>query len=87
MGAKQRASTFGRYRLQRELGRGGMAVVYLATLEGEDGFTKTVALKVLDRNQAAEDSLLAALKREALITGQFRHPDIVDVFDLGQVVG
>jgi eukaryotic-like serine/threonine-protein kinase len=66
-----------RYRLERELGHGGMATVYLAAA-GETG--RQVALKVLRRE------LISVLgpgrfRREIEILRRLRHPNIVPVFD------
>jgi eukaryotic-like serine/threonine-protein kinase len=69
-----------RYELVSVLGRGGMAVVYLArdkTLERE------VALKVLDWN--ADDASAARLAQEARILANLEHPGIVPVHDFGQL--
>jgi len=69
----------GRYRIERELGRGGMGVVYLAF---DAQLERRVAIKTLD--VAAVDPRLAArLRREAQLVGALEHPGIVPVHDLG----
>jgi len=69
----------GKYRLIREVGRGGMAVVH----EAEDlDLHRVVALKIV----AAPDQhphLIARLRREAKIIAQLRHPNIVAVHEVG----
>ncbi len=71
-----------RYRLERELGAGGMATVYLA----EDlRHHRKVAIKVMKPEVSAE---LAADRflREIRTTANLQHPNIVPVFDSGEVV-
>jgi formylglycine-generating enzyme required for sulfatase activity len=83
-----RAAHSARYTLQRELGRGGMGVVY-AAWDGD--LRRTVAMKVL-RDEGlglgavahfARARRLARFLAEAQITGQLDHPGIVPVYDVG----
>ena len=71
---------FGDYRLQRELGRGGMGVVYDAWQASMD---RRVALKLLPPAVAANDRAAARLAREARVIGRLRHPSITPVFGMG----
>jgi tetratricopeptide (TPR) repeat protein/TolB-like protein len=75
-----RASLADRYRIERELGHGGMAMVYLAHDLKHD---RDVALKVLRPELAA---ILGAerFSREIRITGQLNHPHILPVLDSGE---
>ena len=69
----------GRYRLRREVGRGGMAVVY----EAEDPLLRRrVALKVL-APEASRPDLVERLHREARIAADLHHPHIVRFYELG----
>ncbi|MEM7050171.1 MAG: serine/threonine-protein kinase [Acidobacteriota bacterium] len=71
----------GRYRLVREIGRGGMAVVYLA--ERADGeFEHRVALKLIRSGLFGEDSI-RRFQRERQILAHLRHPAIAQLFDGG----
>lgn len=72
-----------RYRIERELGRGGMATVYLAHDVRHD---RAVALKVLNP-QLAE--LLGAERflQEIRVTARLRHPNILPLFDSGEAGG
>ena len=66
-----------RFRLEKLLGAGAFGEVWLAMDEGEHGFRKRVALKILARNQSARR--VEALLREARICGALNHPNVVDV--------
>ena len=73
----------GRYTIERELGRGGMATVYLARDLKHD---RLVALKVLRPELAA---VLGAERflREIRVTGQLQHPHILTLIDSGEADG
>ncbi|MEX0729737.1 MAG: serine/threonine-protein kinase [Aquisalimonadaceae bacterium] len=73
----------GRYRVERELGRGGMGVVYLGM---DPAINRQVAIKALDLSvlDAAEaDQFKARFIREAEAAGRLSHPHIVTVYDVG----
>jgi predicted Ser/Thr protein kinase len=69
----------GRYRLERELGRGGMGVVYLATDQVLD---REVALKELPVRVGGESDLVQRFRHEARVLARLTHPHIVQVYDL-----
>jgi serine/threonine-protein kinase len=71
----------GRYRLVRELGRGGMGVVWQARNEA---ISRDVAIKLMAPALAASEVSLARFFNEARICGSIRHPGVVDVLDLGR---
>jgi serine/threonine protein kinase len=72
----------GRYTVLRELGRGGMGVVY----EGvHDDLGRQVAIKVLNLAWASDPTAVARFLREARTASSFSHPNIVDVTDLGRL--
>jgi serine/threonine protein kinase/TolB-like protein len=77
------AALTGRYTIERELGRGGMAVVYLARDERHDRF---VAIKVMLPEVVGPDST-ERFRREIQIAGRLNHPNILTVFDSGDVDG
>lgn len=68
----------GPYRVVREIGRGGMGVVYEAR---RDATPQTVALKVL--SAFGSPALARRLRREAQLLAQLDHPDITRVLDTG----
>jgi serine/threonine protein kinase/WD40 repeat protein len=70
----------GDYRLLREVGRGGMGIVYEAEQLSLD---RQVALKVLPLAGALDRRQLQRFHNEALMASQLHHPHIVDVFGAG----
>jgi len=66
----------GRYSLDRELGRGGMGIVYLAR---DVSLDRLVALKLLHPDLAARPALRERFLREARTAGRLSHPNIVPV--------
>ncbi|MCP4356588.1 MAG: serine/threonine protein kinase [Chloroflexi bacterium] len=73
--------TYGRYEIQRELGRGGMASVYLAY---DPRFRREVALKVLPSQFTHDPMFRARFEREAQTIAALEHPAIVPVHDFGE---
>ena len=69
------------YDITRELGRGGMAVVYQA-VEVELG--RRVALKVLPPDMAMSRSMAERFKREARMSASLDHPNIIPIYRVGQ---
>ena len=71
----------GPYRIEREIGRGGMAVVYLAArADGE--YRKRVAVKLIKRGMDT-DVVIARLRRERRILAAMEHPCIASLLDGG----
>ena len=70
----------GKYRIDKQLGAGGMGNVYLAT---HLWTTRVVAVKVIAPRWAREPQFLARFQREAQACGSLRHPNIVNVTDFG----
>src|SRR5262249_42946369 len=70
----------GEYRLLREVGRGGMGVVYEAW---QDSLGRHVALKVLPFNSLTQPERLERFKREARAAARLHHTNIVPVFGVG----
>ncbi|MCK5800067.1 MAG: serine/threonine protein kinase, partial [Deltaproteobacteria bacterium] len=81
----QMRDTFGKYRLDRRLAFGGMAEVYLASVHGEAGFSKTVVIKRLHPRLSEDSEFVQMLIDEARITSQLTHSNICQVLDLGSV--
>ncbi|MFN0054942.1 MAG: protein kinase domain-containing protein [Planctomycetales bacterium] len=77
-------TVFGNYRIDRELGRGGMGVVYEAV---HQALGKRVALKVLLLPSTQSSEQLERFLREARTAASLHHTNIVPVFDVGQSGG
>ena len=72
--------TLGDYTLRRQIGRGGMGVVYEAW---ENSMDRRVALKVLPGAVAADDRAFSRFMQEARTAGKLSHPNVVPVFGVG----
>ncbi len=81
------AETFGRYQLIERIGIGGMAEVFRATQKGVAGFERTIAIKRILPQIAADPQVIAMFVEEAKLAVQLSHPNIAQVFDLGEVDG
>ncbi len=71
----------GEFRLLREIGRGGMGVVYEAV---QDSLGRRVALKVLPPSARADGVFLERFRREARAAARLHHTNIVPVFGVGE---
>ncbi|HEX9961352.1 MAG TPA: protein kinase [Pyrinomonadaceae bacterium] len=69
-----------KYKIERELGKGGMGAVYLATHIGTE---RPVAVKVIVPQFMQKAEFVERFKREARAAGRLRHPNVVDVTDFG----
>lgn len=74
---------FGKYVLERELARGGMARVVLATLRGAGGFEKKLVVKQIRDELAFDQQFVRRFVEEAKTTVALSHPNIVPVYELG----
>ena len=72
----------GRYRVLRRIGGGGMADVWLAE---DSHLQRQVALKVLHRQFAQDREFVERFRREAEAAARLQHPNVVSVFDRGEV--
>src|SRR5688572_21358808 len=70
----------GKYRVDRELGRGGMGTVYLATHLGTE---RPVAIKIISPQYMQRGEFVERFRREARAAGRLRHPNVVNVTDFG----
>jgi len=72
------------YDIEKELGRGGMAIVYKAV---QENLGREVALKVLPQGMTHDRKMLERFHREAQSAAQLNHPHIVTIFDEGEING
>src|SRR5260370_1330933 len=77
----------GKYKLLAELGRGGMANVYLAVARGPSGFNKLVVLKSLRSDLAGDPELLSMFWEEARLAARLNHPHVVQTYEVGEYAG
>src|SRR6478672_11426326 len=71
----------GRYRLDAQIGRGGMSTVYRAF---DTVLDRPVAIKLMHREIAADSDQLERFRREARSVAQLNHPHVVTVIDAGE---
>jgi serine/threonine protein kinase len=83
-GLEKRLERLGDYRILREVGRGGMGIVYEAEQESLD---RRVALKILITHRLSDPVLLARFAREARAAARLHHTNIVPVFGVGEAEG
>ena len=72
----------GRFRIEREIGTGGMGTVYLAT---HLGLERPVAVKIIKREFAADSDVADRFLREARTMAKLRHPHAAMIFDAGSL--
>lgn len=77
-------SSLGKYKIQKKIGAGGMGVVYLAV---DQQLKRTVALKVLPKDKADNKTLVRRFKAEGQAGAQLEHPNIVSVYESGEIDG
>lgn len=73
--------TIGRFRIQYELGRGGLGIVYLAH---DPQLRRKIALKVPRADSLTSDDLRSRFLREAEAAARLSHPNIVSVYEVGE---
>jgi serine/threonine-protein kinase len=77
----------GRYALLTRLASGGMANVWLARVDGAGGFQKTVVVKTILPHLADDPEFVRMFIDEAIVASRIQHPNVVNIFDLGETEG
>jgi serine/threonine-protein kinase len=78
---------FGKYRLVQHLAVGGMAQLYLSSLDGPDGFSKQCVVKTILPEFAVLPDFNEMFVNEAKVAALLHHPNIVQVYDFGREGG
>ncbi len=78
---------YGEYELIRKIATGGMAEIYLARLISESGFGRPVVVKRMLPQLAVRDDFVTMFLDEARLAANLVHPNIVQVFNLGETDG
>lgn len=78
--------TFGKYKIEREIGQGGMGIVYLAAYTetfGAENFKKKVALKTISPQQKLDAKNIKIFLQEIKTLAELEHPNIARFLDIG----
>ena len=84
MGATKAGSLFGKYRLNRLLGQGGMGEVYEAHDTSKD---RTVALKILPEELSRDEGFRTRFQRESRAAAMLEEPHVIPIHDWGEIDG
>jgi hypothetical protein len=76
---------FGKYRLEREIAKGGMGTVWRATYCPEGGFSRPAAVKRIHAHLSADAAFVDAFRKEAELGARLVHHNIVQTLDFGSV--
>jgi serine/threonine-protein kinase len=77
-------TSIGAYEIERKLGTGGMAEVYLARRSGPRGFSKRVAIKRILPELSEDSQLIQMFCDEARVAATLSHPNIVQILEFGE---
>src|SRR5258708_845846 len=77
----------GRYQLLYPLAAGGMAMVWAARLLGTRGFQRLVAIKTMLPKLSDDPEFEGMFLNEATLAAKIRHPNVVEILDLGEEAG
>ena len=77
----------GRYLLERQIATGGMAEIWLARQDGVAGFEKDIVIKRILPHMANDQKFVEMFLDEARLAARLTHPNIVQIFDLGEADG
>src|SRR6185369_18014260 len=77
----------GRYLVGERLAVGGMGEVYLGVQKGLGDFEKLLAIKLLLPHLAEDAAAVAEFLNEARVASRLSHPNVVQIFDVGQEDG
>jgi serine/threonine protein kinase len=75
----------GPYTFEKRLATGGMAELFVASYERQEGFRKTVAVKRILPQLAGQPEFIKMFIREARLAALLRHPNVVQIIDFGKI--
>ncbi|MGD8655810.1 MAG: protein kinase, partial [Desulfobacterales bacterium] len=75
----------GPYLLRQKVARGGMAELFLADYVRDDGFRRKVAVKRILPHLAGNQNFIKMFTREARVAALLQHPNVVQIFDYGNI--
>src|SRR5262245_2759666 len=78
---------FGKHEIIAHLATGGMAQLYLARVSGIEGFAKLVVVKLMRSELAVREQLVSMFLDEARLAATLHHPNIGQVYDIGEAEG
>ncbi|MBT8372929.1 MAG: serine/threonine protein kinase [Deltaproteobacteria bacterium] len=81
----EKMDRIGPYHLHQRVARGGMAELYLADYIRQDGFRRKVAIKRILPHLAGNQNFIKMFTREARVAALLQHPNIVQIFDYGEI--
>jgi hypothetical protein len=81
----EKMDRIGPYLLHRKVARGGMAELFLADYVRQDGFKRKVAIKRILPHLAGNRDFIKMFTREARLAALLQHPNIVQIFDYGNI--
>ncbi len=85
--ARSVGDDYGRYRLVEMIGKGGMAEVFRAVAQGMQGFERVFVIKRIRPDRSDSPKFVQMFCEEARISALLHHPNIVEVYDFGQIDG
>ena len=86
-GGEAMPKQFGKYTLLRRLAAGGMAELFLALHRSVAGFEKLIVIKRILPSMNQDQGFIEMLLHEARVAATLSHPNVVQIFDVGQVDG
>lgn len=81
------STTFGRYRVDSVLARGGMGEVFLGRIDGEHGFERPIVIKVIRNDLVTDERVAMMFVDEARIAASLHHRNIVQIVDFDRFDG
>jgi eukaryotic-like serine/threonine-protein kinase len=86
-GTKTRGERFGRYLLVESIGKGGMAEIFRAVAHGVEGFQRVFVVKRILKEKSSSPEFIEMFANEARISALLHHPNIVQIYEFGQIDG